>query len=152
MQIDGDQWVCRHHRRRLNDIQTDAARTEHHDRVPDLHLGVIDRDTESGCHSAAKQCCHRHIAVGRNRRNAIFGNDRIFVESGHPSGIDDFAVPFVFRRDRFNAQALAPVQHNLVTRFNMTHAGAGFHHDSRAFVAQQVRKKFVLTLGTVNFT
>src|SRR5690606_1872377 len=105
---------------------------------------------EAGGDRTAEQGGDFHVAVCGNRRNPVFSNDGVLVEGGDPASVDGSAIPFVLGGHGFDAQALAPVQHDLVARLHVTHTGAGFNHRARTFVAQQVRQELVLALGAVD--
>ena len=96
----------------LHDVEPDAADAEHHDRLADLHLGVVVDHARRGRHGAAEQRRDLASNSGAITRHAVLRDDRMPVEGRDPAGIERLAAPLVARRPALDALARPPMQHH----------------------------------------
>ena len=140
-----------HHRGALNHCQPDAAAADDDHRIADLHLRIVVDETQGGRNRASHERGHLKGHVLRNGRHAILRYDRLVLKRRHPACVDLLVAPPIDRCSGMNANALAPVHHHVIARFDVRHTRARFQHDTAAFVAEQVWKKFVRAFHARDF-
>ncbi len=146
-EIDGNDRIGAREVGKLHDVEPNAADAEHHDRFPDLDLGVVVDHAGRGGYRAAQQRRIAEIVVRLDHGHAIFGNHRIFVERRHPARVELFAMPLIGRRLALDALARPPVQHDGVAGLHGRYTGADLDHLRRRLMAKQMRQELVRSLG-----
>ena len=80
--VDANHHVGAHQRRTLDDVEPDAAETEHDDVGAGFHLGRVDDGTDAGRHPAAdvtdlvERCFRVHLGKRDFRQHGVIGEGR----------------------------------------------------------------------------
>jgi hypothetical protein len=138
--------VGRDHLRGLSDVEADPADAEDDDALADPDLRVVVDDPDGGGNRAAEQRGEAEVEVWRNDGEAVLGHDRLVVERGDPTGVDDLPVPVVLRGIALEPAGLSPVEYHLVAGLYPPDAFTDGQHRARALVTEQVGQELVRTL------
>ena len=120
--------------------QADAADADDDDSFTDGHTGVAGDGAKAGGNRVGEKRCDFEIGIGGDLSDAVFRNDSEILKCGDIAGVDGLRAEPVFRRRGLDARAGPPMEHDVVTGFDVGNLGANLDDDATAFVAEAVER------------
>ena len=150
MQVDADDRLCPSEFGAKDCSKPDAPYPEDDDGFIGFDLGIVVDDTEAGCERVGEQAAQFEICFGRNFGQTVFGNDRVFLESGDGSRVHITSVPLIDRTAGINPRPRTPMTDHTIPGRDVCHVRANFKHDSSRFMPKQMRKELVRAFDPID--
>ena len=152
MKVDADDRICPSEFGAKYCSKPDAPYPEDDDGFTGFDLGIVVDDTEAGCERVGEQAAQFEICFGRNFGQTVFGNDRVFLESGDWSRVHITSVPLIDRTAGINPRPRTPMADHPVSGCDMRHVRANFKNDSPSFMSEKMREELIRTLDPIDLT